>query len=302
VIEQCHIESTLLTSSKVNQLHRTWLTIDCDDFRHVPANQGHPTRSKGNLSNAPNVLSEQFIAGMEGFEIWMNSHNHPVTLFIIADLFESSHFSDWVSSIINHYSNRLTIGCHGLSHRSWSAWPEDYDGFKQALAEATRIIKQRVGENWRPWFRAPGGYIAPWMARAISESGFTVDTSINPSWIVKKKAGKGNNWRKVRESISKNNLIEREWLNMWSLPVNGPALSLFPLSIISKMAWKKLPLILSINQALEAPSNPKFNLSTVYWHLLDHGRDNGNWAPPIPSRIFSLENNNENTESLKTAN
>ena len=89
---------------------------------------------------------------------------------------------------------------------------------------------------------------------------------------------------------------------MWSLPVNGPALSLFPLSIISKMAWKKLPSILSIDQALEAPNNPDFTLSTVYWHLLDHGRKNGNWTPPIPNRIFSLGTNQRNTESLKTAN
>lgn len=286
----------------MSQLQRTWLTIDCDDFRHVPANQGHPTRSKGDLKNTKKDLSGQFIAGMKGFERWMRSHNHPVSLFVIADLFESNQFSDWISSIVNIFSERITIGCHGLSHRSWSAWPEDYDGFKQALTEATRIIKQRVGENWRPWFRAPGGYIAPWMAKVIAESGFTVDTSINPSWMVKKKTGKGNNWKMVRESISKNKLIEREWLNMWSLPVNGPALSLFPLSIISKMAWKKLPPILSIEQALDAPNNPDFILSTVYWHLLDHGRKNGNWTPPIPNRIFSLGINQRNTESLKTVN
>lgn len=283
-------------------MQRTWLTIDCDDFRHVPAHQGHPTRSKGDLKNTSKDLSEQFIAGMEGFESWMRSHNHPVSLFIIADLFESEQFSDWISSILDIFSNRITIGCHGLSHRSWSAWPEDNDGFKQALSEATRIIKQRAGENWRPWFRAPGGYIAPWMAKVIAESGFTVDTSINPSWLVKKKTGKGNNWKMVRESISRNNLIEREWLNMWGLPVNGPALSLLPLSIISKMAWKKLPSILSIEQSLDAPSNSDFTLSTVYWHLLDHGRKNGNWAPPIPNRIFSSGIIQRNTESLKTAN
>ena len=267
-------------------LERTWLTIDCDDFRHLPNQQGHPTRSKSNLEISATDLSQQFIAGMLGFESWMKNHNHPVTLFVIADLFDSPHFTEWLTSILTNFSDRITIGCHGLSHRSWSAWPEDYDGFKQALIEATAIIKNRVGENWRPWFRAPGGYIAPWMAKAIVESGFTVDSSINPSWLVKKKTGKGNNWEKVRKSISSADLIEREWLNMWSLPVNGPALSLFPLSIISKMAWKKLPLILTTQQALEAPSDSGFKLSTVYWHLLDHGRKNGNWTPPLPNRIF----------------
>ncbi len=282
-------------------MERTWLTIDCDDFRHLPIQQGHPTRSKSNLEISATDLSQQFIAGMLGFENWMKNHNHPVTLFVIADLFDSPHFTEWLNSILSNFSDRITIGCHGLSHRSWSAWPEDYDGFKQALTEATAKIKNRVGENWRPWFRAPGGYIAPWMAKAIVESGFTVDSSINPSWLVKKKTGKGNNWKKVRKSISSTDLIEREWLNMWSLPVNGPALSMFPLSIISKMAWKKLPLILTTQQALEAPSNSEFILSTVYWHLLDHGRKNGNWTPPLPNKIF-LSNKTKNTESLKTAN
>ena len=285
----------------MSQLERTWLTVDCDDFRHVPGQQGHPTRSKKNLEISTAELSQQFIAGMEGFGNWMKSHNHPVTLFVIADLFDSPHFTNWLSELLSTFSLRITIGCHGLSHRSWSAWSEDYDGFKQALFEATKIIKKRVGKNWRPWFRAPGGYIAPWMARAIAESGFTVDTSINPSWLVKRKTGEGNDWGKVRESISKANLIEREWLNMWSLPVNGPALSIFPLSIISKIAWKKLPSILTTQQALEAPSNSEFKLSTVYWHLLDHGRKNGHWSPPIPNKIF-VNGETKNTESLKTAN
>jgi len=286
----------------VSRLERTWLTIDCDDFRHVPANQGHPTRSRGHSKHSTNDLSEQFIAGMAGFENWMKSHNHPVTLFVIADLFESVHFTEWICSILTHFSNRITIGCHGLSHRSWSAWPEDSDGFKQALLTSSEIIKQKAGAHWRPWFRAPGGYIAPWMARVIADCDFTVDSSINPSWLVKRKAGKGNNWQEVRDSIADSKLIEREWLNKWGLPINGPALSLFPLSIISKMAWKKLPSILSIEQALDAPNNPDFTLSTVYWHLLDHGRQKGTWTPPIPSRILSSKNNQRNTESLKTAN
>jgi hypothetical protein len=271
------------------------LTIDCDDIRHVPKNQGHPTRSKSRNLIPSEELSRQFIAGMNGFECWMDKHGFPITLFVIADMFESKPFSKWLGKILSKYKDRITIGCHGLTHRSWSAWPEDSEGFFQSLSQAKGIIQQRVGDNWRPWFRAPGGYIAPWMADVIAECGFTVDTSINPSWLVKKKTGKGNNWKKVRQSIDDNKIIEREWLNKWSLPVNGPALSIFPLSIISKMAWNKLPPILTVKQALTAPEDIAFKISTVYWHILDHNRGDGNWKPPLPKHIFSQDNQQSNT-------
>lgn len=286
----------------MNQLNHTWLTIDCDDIRHVPKVQGHPTRSNSKTPSSTEKLSRQFISGMNGFENWMDKHLSPVTLFIIADMFESKEFSKWVDSIITKYGDRITIGCHGLTHRSWSAWSEDSAGFSIALEKATEIIIQHVGKNWRPWFRAPGGYIAPWMAKVIAQHGYTVDSSINPSWIVKKKSGKGNNWKKVREAIIDSQIIEREWLNKWGLPVNGPALSLFPLSIIAKTAWRQIPPILSVKQALTAPENPSFNITTIYWHILDHGRKNGNWSPPIPNSRFSLNINRSNTESLKTVN
>lgn len=286
----------------MNQLYNTWLTIDCDDIRHVPKNQGHPTRSNFDVEGTREQLSQQFRSGMIGFENWMETHQSPVTLFIIADMFESKEFSEWIELILNKFSDRITVGCHGLTHRSWSAWPEDITGFSTALRQASSILQTNVGKNWRPWFRAPGGYIAPWMAKVIAENGFTVDSSINPSWLLKKKTGKANNWDKVRQSFVADKIIEREWLNKWGLPVNGPALSIFPLSIIAKIAWKKLPPVLNIKQAHNAPSEPEFKLTTVYWHILDHGRKKGNWSPPIPNSKFSLKNEQRITESLKTAN
>ena len=59
------------------------MTVDCDDFRHIPKYQGHPTRSKKQIVSTQ--LSEQFAAGIIGFEKWFDSHNSPVTLFVIAD-------------------------------------------------------------------------------------------------------------------------------------------------------------------------------------------------------------------------
>ncbi len=286
----------------MNFLNFTWLTIDCDDLRHIPSNQGHPTRSNNLARTKSTDLSKRFINGMNGFEKWMNSHASPVTLFVIADLFESKEFSTWMSSMLDTFGQRITIGCHGLSHRSWSAWPEDSEGFFQALSQAKEIIKSKVGVNWRPWFRAPGGYIAPWMAKVIAKCGFTVDSSINPSWLVKRKSGAGNNWAKVRQSITSSGLIEREWYNKWGLPVNGPALKLFPLSIISNIAWRNLPPILTTEQSMFAPSDNRYQITTVYWHILDHAGKNSNWKPPLSKSIFSYDVNEVDSESLKTVN
>ena len=113
---------------------KTWLTVDCDDFRHIPKHQGHPTRSKKQIDS--NQLSEQFAAGIVGFEKWFDSHNSPITLFVIADSLQNEEFRNWLVKLISSYPKRITIGCHGLTHRSWSAWPKDVDGFKTAITQA----------------------------------------------------------------------------------------------------------------------------------------------------------------------
>ena len=78
----------------------------------------------------------------------------------------------------------------------------------------------------------------PWMASVLAEAGYIVDTSVNPSWLVKSKAG-GARWKSVVDAMEKAGLTERPWLTRWGLPVNGPALFKFPLSINARRAWKK---------------------------------------------------------------
>ena len=68
-------------------MKRTWLTVDFDDLRHVPSAQGHPTRSKRPVTG--NQLSEPYTSAMKSFEAWLDTTTHPLTLFVIADLFES---------------------------------------------------------------------------------------------------------------------------------------------------------------------------------------------------------------------
>ena len=91
---------------------QTWLTVDCDDFRHIPKHYGHPTRSKSPILSQE--LSPEFKLGMRGFEHWLSTHQNPVTLFVIADSLENQEFCLWLKGVITEYSNRITIGCHGL--------------------------------------------------------------------------------------------------------------------------------------------------------------------------------------------
>jgi hypothetical protein len=261
------------------------LTVDCDDFRHIPKHQGHPTRSKKQIDS--NQLSEQLAAGIVGFEKWFSSHKSPVTLFVIADSLQNEEFRHWLVRLISSYPKRITIGCHGLTHRSWSAWPEDLEGFQTAIIQACEQIKSVVGESFRPWFRAPAGYMAPWMASVLKQSGIILDSSINDTLLTKSKAGKGNSWANVRHAVAEASLVEREWATKWGLPINGPALSLFPLSWLAKQAWKKLPIVLQANELSSMVEDSRVSINTVYWHLLDHAKLSGEWQPPIPQSILN---------------
>lgn len=265
-------------------MNATWLTVDFDDMRHVPSYSGHPTRSKHTYDQIAEAglretLSENFVQGMHGFSSWLETNTFPVTLFVIGDLFLSNEFEQWFSKLLKTHGQRITVGCHGWRHKSWSAWPEDTDGFSSDLAKATEKISQHAGDAFRHWFRAPGGYIAPWMVPVLAEQGYVLDSSINPSWLVQRKAGKGNSWHDISQALMENNVLSRPWKTRWSLPINGPALSLFPLSLLAKRGWKNAPKPFEIQSFEHGLMSPDSNVTTLYWHLLDHARKN--WKPPL---------------------
>lgn len=248
-----------------------WLTVDSDDLRHLPREQGHPTRSKGVTSPE---LSYEFRKGMLGFEHWLKEKGYPVTIFVIADQLHGE-FLEWIQRITSQYN--VLIGCHGLTHRCWSAWGEDQEGFSNALSESISKIKQAVGDAYRPWFRAPAGYIASWMAPILKQNGIELDSSVNPSWLVRSKSAGG--WNKVTVAMNESGIEERPWLTKWGLPVCGPALFRFPLSLIANRAWKQ------IDGEVGGPEMKQ----TIYWHILDHARENGKWFPPIRSQKVKID-------------
>ena len=257
---------------------RTWYTVDSDDFRHLPQYQGHPTRSKKQTLHSNTELSAEFLLGVEGFRSWMGRHDHAVTLFLISDLLENDKFSSLLEGLLTTFGERLTVGCHGHSHRSWSAWGEDVEGFSAMLTTSTALLQQSAGSSFRPFFRAPNGYIAPWMAQVLAEHGYTVDSSVNPSWLVRYKTG-GSSWKSVNSAMVQAGMVERPWKTRFGLPVTGPALFRFPLSLIAKRAWTAAPLPLKQDEVFEV-SNHRTNLVTLYCHILDFAKEAGAWTPP----------------------
>ena len=73
-------------------------------------------------------------------------------------------------------------------------------------------------------------------------------------------------------------LIERPWKCKNGLPVCGPALFKFPLSINSRIAWKNAGEIIPSDQVISEVESSK-QIDTFYWHILDFSRKNGNWVP-----------------------
>ena len=48
-----------------------------------------------------------------------------------------------------------------------------------------------------------------------------MDSSVNPSWLVKHKAG-GASWNAVLAAMREVGVVERPWLTRWRLPATGP--------------------------------------------------------------------------------
>ena len=260
----------------------TWMTVDTDDLRHLPAHQGHPTRSKAPFEGPLDRLSKPFTDGWNRFLDWMEGQEGAVTLFVISDLLERDEFSTLLAEALERFPQQLTVGCHGHTHRSWSAWGEDTEGFRAMLQRSTALLKTHAGDGFRPYFRAPNGYIAPWMASVLADEGYIVDSSVNPSWLVKSKSG-GEGWRAVEKAMAKVGVVERPWMTRFTLPANGPALFRFPLSFNARSAWKRVPALLP-PERLAAVENPEQAITTVYCHVLDFARDEATWTPPLGHR------------------
>ena len=272
-----------------------WLSVDTDDRIHLPRNRGHPKRSAHpsphwRTEGLPS--SEALLKGMDRFAEWRLSSGHPVTLFVIAEQLDCPDFR----SRLLDFSQQpgITISCHGWSHRCWSAWPADPEEFTTMLKEAKERIESVAGDSWRPWFRAPGGYVAPWMAAPLADAGFTLDSSVNPTPMLLRKSGvdsernRSNGWQSVLDAMRIEGVVERPWLTVRAgigprLPGCGPALHIPGLATLARRAWRRTSLTPSAED--RTMTNPNRPVTVLYWHLLDHARRDGEWTPPVSPRL-----------------
>jgi peptidoglycan/xylan/chitin deacetylase (PgdA/CDA1 family) len=236
-------------------------------------------------------MSEQLQSAWTGFREWRLNAGQaiPVTLFVVAEQTTCPRFMSEMMDLLQ-IDTTILVGCHGLDHRCWSAWRPDPQGFQTAMESADGMLAAAFGPRYRRWFRAPGGYIAPWMAAPLATAGFVLDSSVNPSWLVRRKSGQRvdsrgfNGWGAVTQAIRSAGLIEREWAISSAasrLPLNGPALHLFPLSLLSRRYWCRISQTWATENEL---LDPQQDVCTYYWHILDHRRRNGRWVPPLPKR------------------
>ena len=249
-----------------------WLSVDTDDEIHLPSKRGHQHRSSMSMPTWHTEdyrASTRLLNATDRFIEWVRD-GPKVTIFLIAEQLDCPEFTQRLDQLLA--MPNILIACHGWGHRCWSAWPEDVAGFSEMLAAARDRISVYAGSSWRPWFRAPGGYVASWMAGPLAAAGFRLDSSVNPSrWVNRKMGG---DWSQVQQSMEQCGLIERPWLTTGIGPACGPALSLFPFSLFANRAWR--------NHSDSITSDPTTEDSiALYWHLLDHGRKSGRWEPPL---------------------
>ena len=258
-----------------------WLSIDTDDLCHHPNNYGHPTRTKKKVEEEHYSMTDTLELAWKGFINWRNNAGKgiPITLFVISEQLEDERFSNHLRNLLQS-DNLVTVGTHGHKHRCWSAWPKDPERFHHDLSFSISLLSRFAGDKFRPWFRAPGGYIAPWMADIISREGIILDSSINHSFLTRKKAGEKRDWQSVRSILFRKGIVERSWKTWGGIPITGPALRIPFLKLLSNYQWKKITKK-SICVQENILLNQNYLVDSLYWHLLDYSRNNGTWVPPL---------------------
>lgn len=249
-----------------------WLSVDSDDLIHLPSHRGHPHRSSNPMpawKTEGYAASRELLDATDAFIKWIKD-GPEVTIFLIAEQLDCPEFTKRLQVLLQ--MPNVLFACHGWGHRCWSAWPQDHQGFSEMLIASRNRISSFAGKSWRPWFRAPGGYVASWMAAPLAAAGFRLDSSVNPSrWVIRKMGG---HWNRVIQSMEQCGVIERPWLTTILGPACGPALRIFPFAFLSNGTWRR--------HSKQISNDPETTeVTTLYWHILDHGRKSGKWTPPL---------------------
>lgn len=168
--------------------HKVAITVDIEDWYHVPAVTGSPYSVYADV--------DEFFREWRGRWDYLTEPTKRVlhlldafgitaTFFVVADV--TSRYPGLVESIAERGHE---IGCHGLSH-ACKIDPRSKKPLVSASAFEERTVKarnilERTCRDRVVGYRAPNGYIGEWMFRSLSRIGFKYDSSVSANSLYNK--------------------------------------------------------------------------------------------------------------------
>lgn len=156
------------------------VTIDAEDWYHVPAVTGSPFARFRNVNEffARWQGRYDYLSGSAADVLTMlERRNIRATFFIVADVAE--HYPGLIEKIA---SKGHEIACHGL-HHACKIDPKtklpllSCDEFEEKTNKA-RTTLQKISNQEVIGYRAPGAYIGGWMIDSLEKLGFRYDSSV----------------------------------------------------------------------------------------------------------------------------
>jgi peptidoglycan/xylan/chitin deacetylase (PgdA/CDA1 family) len=170
------------------KLHHLGITIDVEDWYHIPSVTGSPF--------------SQFSTTDEFFEKWDGRYDYltestkkvlnllddsrvHATFFVVAEVLE--HYRGLVESIVEHGHE---IACHGMHHACkidpHSKLPlMTVEDFEKRTLKAKHMIEMVSGQKVTG-YRAPNAMVTGWMIDSLEKIGFTYDSSVSKNSLFNK--------------------------------------------------------------------------------------------------------------------
>ena len=263
-------------------MSRTWLTVDTDDAHHRPWRQGHPTRSKDpDGRRTPRQPSEGWLKAIARFGDWVERSGHAVTVFVIQDQLEQPDARKALLDLAARGGPRLTFASHGTSHRAWGAWPEDAAGLTARSSTPlppTRGLRQAGSSLVSGSFGlrcamdgrglGPSGRDGRFLGQPLT---LGAQESRSDAPVVGRDRCHGSR-RGAGATMARPSRLAGLW------PCPAPARS----GRTSATSVAQPPPVLMAEE-VEGAVEGRDDLTTVYWHVVDHVRRKGRWEPPLKS-------------------
>jgi peptidoglycan/xylan/chitin deacetylase (PgdA/CDA1 family) len=173
---------------KGNAQARLAITVDIEDWYHIPSVTGSPFSVYRDIDEFFSSWTERYdyLTEPTGRILRLLSDYHiKATFFVVADVAE--HYPGLVESIV---SEGHEIACHGLHHRC-TIDPEtkkpliEPAAFEEETLRAKQILEKIAGVPVTG-YRAPNALVAGWMLDSLESIGFTYDSSVSVNSLYNK--------------------------------------------------------------------------------------------------------------------